>query len=97
MANSANGLPEGSAPERHFVPLSQLFRKRAERNGTAATMVTEPSLWTASAQGLPATDGADIHAEMKARALRKETGETYRTKILQTFVSKAEARACGSR
>jgi RHS repeat-associated protein len=45
-----------------------------------------------SAQGTRVRDGASIRAERQARALRKETGDTYTTQIRKTFPDKASAR-----
>jgi hypothetical protein len=45
-----------------------------------------------SMQGTRVRDGASIRGEAQARALRKETGEFYRSDIRRTFPDKASAR-----
>lgn len=45
-----------------------------------------------SAQGLRVRDSASIRAEQQVRALRKETGEFFESRILRTFDSKRAAR-----
>ena len=44
-----------------------------------------------SAQGVRKSDGASIRAEQQVRALQRETGEIYESKILKTFDTKREA------
>ena len=46
-----------------------------------------------TAQGRRASDGLSIRGQLQARALSKQTGDFSRSKIIQTFPNKSEARA----
>ncbi len=45
-----------------------------------------------SMQGVRVRDGVSIRGEAQARALARQTGQPYRSKILKTFPDKASAR-----
>jgi hypothetical protein len=45
-----------------------------------------------SAQGARVSDGASIRAEQQVRALQRESGDVYKSEILQNFPDKASAR-----